>query len=298
MEGLFIFLGIFIFLGFKKIRPTERGIVERFGKYKRTCEQGLRWTIPFIDKMTKVNITEIRLDVSKQQVITKDNLNLSIDAVVYFKVDDVLKAIYKVNNYLTSIPSLAKTTLRAIIGEMNFIEVNAKRQTINSKIESELDNQTDEWGINILRVELQDVQPSDEVQDAMDKVVTAEREKEAKITRSLAEKESVRIEAEAKVIDAKAEKVAAIERATGKAEAVKLAADAKSKAIEMVNNSVEKTFKINAQKFKAMEVTENSLENNSKIILTEKGISPSLIINWSDDKVVPTPVKKVKVFKK
>lgn len=291
---LFASLGLFflILMGFRIVRPVERGIIERFGKYSRTAEQGLRWIIPFVDKMIKVNITEIRLDVPKQQVITKDNLNLSIDAVVYFKVRDVMKSIYNVNNYIGSIPSLAQTTLRSIIGELNFTEVNAKRQVINAKIETELDSQTEAWGIDILRVELQDVQPSAEVQNAMDQVVTAEREKEAKITQSLAEKEAVRIRAEAKIIDADAEKKSAIEKATGEAEAVRLGALAKAQAIEDVNNAVEKTFKANAQKYKSLEVTENSLTYNSKIILTEKGISPSIIVNEGDDKVIPVVSKK------
>lgn len=291
---IFIVPFILFLMGFRIIRPVEQGIVERFGKYSRTADQGLRWIIPFVDKMIKVNITEIRLDVPKQQVITKDNLNLSIDAVVYFKVRDVMKSIYNVNNYIGSIPSLAQTTLRSIIGELNFTEVNAKRQVINAKIETELDSQTEAWGIDILRVELQDVQPSNEVQNAMDQVVTAEREKEAKITQSLAEKEAVRIRAEAKIIDADAEKKAAIEKATGAAEAVKLAAQAKAEAIEDVNNAVEKTFKTNAQKYKSLEVTENSLTYNSKVILTEKGISPSIIVNEGEEKVVPVTSKKKK----
>jgi len=293
MENFLIYFGIGIFIfslfGFRIVRPVEKAIVERFGKFSRIAEAGLRWIFPFVDRMIRINITEIRLDVEKQQVITKDNLNLSIDAVVYFKVQDPLKAIYKVNNYFSSIPSLAQTTLRSIIGELNFVEVNAKRSVINSKIESELDTQTKNWGIDILRVELQDVAPSTDVQCAMDKVVTAEREKEAKITASEAEKESVRRVAESRVIEAEAEKRSKIERATGEAEAVKIRANAKAAAIEKINLIVEKTFLKNSQKFKSLEVAQNSLEKNSKIILTEKGISPSIIFSAenSDEKIVP-----------
>lgn len=285
MEGfifmLFVGLFVFVLIGFRVIRPVEKAIIERFGKYARTTEQGLRWVIPFVDRVYKVNITEIRLDIPKQLVITKDNLNLEIDAVVYFKVKDVLKSIYNVNSYITSIPSLAQTTLRSIIGELNFTEVNAKRQIINQKIEVELDSQTEAWGIDILRVELQDVQPSAEVQNAMDKVVTAEREKEAKITRAIAEKEASKQIAEATVIQAEADKTAEIIRANGE-----------SQAIEMVNTAVEKTFKENARKFKALEVTERSLMNNSKIVITESGINPSIIFNDSKETVVPAPHKK------
>ena len=273
VAGLLVLIGL---SGFRIVRPIEKNVVERFGKYSRTCEQGLRWIIPFVDRMIRINITEIRLDIPKQSVITKDNLNLEIDAVVYFSVKDVLKSIYNVNDYGDSIPSLAQTTLRSVIGELDFTEVNAQRQVINQKIEKELDAQTNSWGIDILRVELQDVKPSNEVQDAMDKVVTAEREKEAKITRAVAEKEASRQIADATVIQAEADKKSKIIRAEGQAE-----------SIEKVNNAVEKTFKDNARKFKALEVTEKSLINNTKIVLTEKGVSPSIIFNDRDDNIVP-----------
>lgn len=276
----YLVVGFFILIGFRVIRPIERGLVERFGKYVRTSEQGLRWIIPFVERMRKINITEIRLDIAKQSVITMDNLNLEIDAVVYFKVNDVSKAIYNVDDYAQSIPSLAQTTLRAIVGEMPFTEVNANRASINNKIEKELDSQTQAWGIDILRVELQDVSPSNDVQDAMDKVVTAEREKEATITQAAALKESAKEEAEAIIIAARAQKESAIERATGEAE-----------AIALVNNAVENTFKQRAQKYRELEVTENSLIDNAKIVITEKGISPSIIVNTEGNDVIPVERK-------
>jgi regulator of protease activity HflC (stomatin/prohibitin superfamily) len=270
-------------MGARVIRPVEVALVERLGKYRRTMEQGFRWIIPLIDKTVRVNITETRLDVPRQSVITKDNLNLEIDAVIYFRVKDPIKAIYSVNDYFSSIPSLGQTTLRSIIGELYFTEVNSQRQTINTKIEHELDIQTESWGIDILRVELQDVRPSSSVQQAMDNVVTAERDKEAAITRATAEKEAAKQVAEARVIAAQAEKQATIENAQGQATAVELAAAAKAKAVRDVNLAVEETFKANAQAFKALEVTEASLQDNAKIILTEKGISPSIIFDARKD---------------
>lgn len=278
-----IILFFFILFGIRIIRPVERGVVERLGKYRRTMDQGIHWIIPIIDRMRKINITEIRLDIMRQNVITKDNLNLGIDAVVYFKVKDVTKALYNVNNYWTSIPSLAQTTLRSIVGEMEFTEVNANRQMINTKIEKELDSQTDAWGIEILRVELQDVQPAREVQNAMDKVVTAEREKEAKITRAIAEKESSKQVAEAVIIKAK-----------GDATSVELAANAEANAIRAVNSAAEESFTPKAQQLKAWEVTQRTLTKNSKIIITEKGISPSLILNNADENIVPFESNKIK----
>lgn len=285
-----ILLILFILAGFRIIRPVEKGLVERFGKYQRTIEQGLRWVIPMVDRVIKVNVTEIRLDIARQQVITKDNLNLEIDGVVYFRVQDVQKAIYNVNDYFSSIPSLAQTTLRSTIGEMHFAEVNAQRQTINAKIENELDTQTQSWGIDVLRVELQDVRPSSEVQRAMDKVVTAEREKEAKITAAIAEKEASRQVAEATIIEAEADKTARIERAKGEAEAVRVAAIAKADAVRQVNNAIEETFKDKARSFKSLEVTEATLRDNTKFVLTEKGITPSIVINEAGENIIP--VKK------
>ena len=241
----------------------------------------------------RVNIAETQVDLMKQSVITKDNLNLNIDGVVYFKVQDPKKAIYNINNYSWAISSLAQTTLRSIVGEMDFVVVNAQRSTINGRIEQELDAQTNSWGIDILRVELQDIQPSMDVQVAMDKVVTAEREKEAQITRAVAEKESSKEVAEAIVIKAEADKQSAIKRAEGLAESRKIQAEAEAEAVIKVNNAVEGSFKGNAQKYKALQVTQESLVNNSKIVLTEKGISPSIIFSdgGSDGKVVPVRAK-------
>jgi regulator of protease activity HflC (stomatin/prohibitin superfamily) len=283
---------IFIFSGFRIIRPTQLGLIERFGKFNRIASQGLTWIIPFIDKIYKVNTTEINLDVYKQMVITKDNLNLEIDAMVYFRVVDPKKAIYEVNNFMSAIPSLAQTTLRSIIGEMPFVEVNAQRQAINLKIEQELDNQTKTWGIDVLRVELQDVQPSLSVQQAMDKVVTAEREREAKVTASTAEKEASRELAEAEVIKAEADKRSKIERAEGDARSTILRAEAEAKAIKLVNEAAEASFLDNAKAYKAMEVTENSLKHNTKVILTEKGISSSIILNAGKEEIVPVNQNK------
>lgn len=283
---LIIFL-IFMFFGFRVVRPIEVRLVERFGKYQRTLPQGLRWIIPFIDRSISVPMTEIRQDVPKQSVITKDNLNLQIDAVVYYRIKEPMKAKYNIDSFYSAIPSLAQTTLRSIIGELHFVEVNAQRHTINQRIEAELDTQTEQWGIDILRVELQDVHPSGAVQQAMDKVVTAEREKEAKITAATADKEAIRQQAESMVIDAEATKRSLIERATGRAESVRLEAHAKADAIKRVNDAVEESFKENSQKFKALEVTQESLMNNTKVVLTEKGINPTIVLNDSGDNIIP-----------
>ncbi len=260
-----IVIGIVLiaFLGIKIIRPIEQGLIETFGKYSKTATQGFNWICPVIQKMIKVNTTEIRVDVDPQNIITKDKLNAEVDAVVYFKIKEINKAIYKVNNFSTSVPSLARTTLRAIIGKMSLADANEKRNEINIAVERELDKQTDAWGIDIIRVELQKIEPPEDVQNAMNEVVKAENEKIAAKDRAIAME-----------TEADGERMATIKVAEGNKQSSILEAEGKSKAFDLVN----KSFVENAQILKKLEVTQASLEKNSKVILTEKGINPTLLI--------------------
>ena len=256
-------VGLIGISGIKIIRPTEKGLVETLGKFSKIAEQGFNWVFPGIQRMTKVNITERRVDVPPQNIITKDKLNAEVDAVVYYKVQEVNKAIYNVNDFKTSVPSLARTTLRAVIGKMTLADANENRDKINVDVENELDRQTNEWGISIIRVELQRIEPPQDVQDAMNMVVKAENEKIAAIDTATA------LETEA---DGK--RRATIKVAEGNKQVSILEAEGKAKAFTLI----EESFKDNAKLLKQLEVTENSLKNNSKIILTDKGISPQLLI--------------------
>ena len=139
------FLLILFSLGIRIIRPIEKGLIERLGKYKKTAEQGFHWIIPVIDKLVKVNVTENMVDVEPQRIITQDDLNATVDAVVYFRVTEPKKAIYNAENYRRQITSLARTTLRDIIGKMTLTEANSKRDTLNGILEKELDKQTAAW---------------------------------------------------------------------------------------------------------------------------------------------------------
>jgi len=254
---------LFFVSGVRIVRPVERGLIETLGKYKKTGEQGFHWIIPLIQKMVRVNMTEIRVDVEPQKIITQDKLNATVDAVVYYKIKDPTKAIYEVNNFAGSVPSLARTTLRAIVGKMSLADANEKRDVINQKVESELDRQTDAWGIEIIRVELQKIEPPEDVQEAMNEVVKAENEK-------IAAKDF------ATAVETKAdgERRASIKRAEGSRQASILEAEGKAKAFKLIDES----FKGNAQLDKKLEVTRDSLQNNAKVILTDKGITPQLII--------------------
>lgn len=258
-----IFLGLFGLSGIRIVRSTEEGLIETLGKFSRNANAGFNWIIPIIQSMTVVNITEIRVDVEPQMIITKDKLNATVDAVVYYKIQDVKKAVYKVNNYSRSVPSLARTTLRAVVGKMTLADANEKRNEINEAVEKELDKQTDAWGIDIIRVELQKIEPPQDVQDAMNMVVKAENEKIAAVDTATA------LETESD-----GRKRAAIKVAEGNRQAAILEAEGNAKAFELIN----KSFTGNSKLLKQLEVTENSLKNNSKIILTEKGITPQLLI--------------------
>ena len=130
------------FAGIRIVRPRQKGLIERLGKYRKTAGQGFHWIIPLIDRMVKVDITENMVDVEPQKIITKDDLNATVDAVVYFRVIDPMKAIYAAQNYRAQIASLARTTLRDIIGKMTLTEANSKRDTLNGILEVELDKQT------------------------------------------------------------------------------------------------------------------------------------------------------------
>lgn len=257
MVYLLLLSGLVIFaMGVKIIRPVEVGIIEFLGKYSKTAVAGFNWVVPFISKIYFINITELRVDIEPQSIITKDKLNAIVDGVVYYKVEQAEKAIYNVNNYATSVPSLAKTTLRAVIGKMTLTEANENRDQINLEVEKILSKEVSKWGIRVVRVELQRIEPPDDVQDAMNKVVKAENEKIAALDQATA-------------IETKAdgERRAEIKKAEGIAAAIRLKADADGDAIKIVNVAAEEYFIGNAVLLKKLETVAEALKNNTKIIV-------------------------------
>ena len=258
---------IILFAGFKTVRPIERGVIERFGKYQRTKEAGLTWIIPMVDRMYKVNITEQMVDVLPQQVITKDKLNAEVDAVVYYLIKDVKASIYNVDDHRAQLTSLARTTLRAVIGNMTLTDANEKRSDINSRVETVLDKETNSYGVEVLRVEIQKIEPPTDVQDAMNKVVKAEQEKIA--ARDMATATETRADGDKRAEIKKAEgiKRGLVLSAEGEAEAIKAVADANATKIKVVNEAAQKYFVGNAQILKKIEAVEVSLKDNAKIIV-------------------------------
>ena len=252
-----VLIGLFIFAsGVKILRPVEVGIIEFLGRYSKTASAGFNWIIPFLSKMYRINITERRVDIDPQSIITKDKLNAIVDGVVYYRVEEAQKAIYNVNDFESSVPSLAKTTLRAVIGKMTLTEANENRDQINEEVEKILSKEVTKWGIDVVRVELQRIEPPDDVQDAMNKVVKAENEKIAALDLATA-------------IETKAdgERRAEIKKAEGIAAAIRLKADADGDAIKTVNVAAEEYFIGNAQLLKRLEIVAESLKDNTKIIV-------------------------------
>ena len=175
-------LVVFFFIsGVRIIRPTHRGLIERFGKYHRFAPPGFHWIIPGVDRMIQINITEQMVNAEPQEIITNDNLNARVDAQVYFKVkndeDSVKNSQYNVNNYQYQIVNLARTTLRNIIGTLTLKSANSERDKINNALLETLARETQHWGIEIVRTELKEIDPPKDVQETMNKVVKAENEK-------------------------------------------------------------------------------------------------------------------------
>ncbi|MBT5856685.1 SPFH/Band 7/PHB domain protein [bacterium] len=251
-------IGIILFIGsgVRIVRPVDVGIVEFLGRFSKKANPGFNWIFPGLHKMYKINITERRVDIEPQSIITKDKLNAEVDGVVYYRVSDAQKALYNVNNFALSVPSLAKTTLRAVIGKMTLTEANENRDTINQEVENVLDKEVNSWGINVVRVELQRIEPPEDVQIAMNQVVKAENEKIAALDLATA-------------IETKAdgERRAEIKKAEGIAMAIKLKAEADGEAIKVVNDAAEKHFVGNAQLLKKLETVSEALKENAKVIV-------------------------------
>jgi regulator of protease activity HflC (stomatin/prohibitin superfamily) len=261
---VYIAIAIFLFLASVRIvRPTHKMLIETLGKYSRTAEQGLNLIIPIIQRSKYVNMTEQMVDVPEQTVQTSDKLNTKVDAMVYFKIKDAKASQYNVDDHKEQLTSLARTTLRAVMGKLSLTQCIQERQKINDAVEKVLEKETDAYGVTVLRVEVQRIEPPKDVQNAMNEVVKAEQKK-------IAAKDF----ATAKETEADGQRMADIKIAEGKKQASILEAEGKEKAFNLIKAS----FTGNAQKLKRLEVTENSLKNNSKIVLTEKGINPQLLI--------------------
>jgi regulator of protease activity HflC (stomatin/prohibitin superfamily) len=267
---------VLFFAGIRIVRPTHRGLIERLGKYSRLANPGFHWVIPMIEVMYQVNVTEQMIDAEPQEIITNDNLNARVDAQVYFKVkadeQSVKNCQYNVNRYQYQIVNLARTTLRNIIGTLTLKSANSERGKINTELHTILTEETTDWGLEIVRTELKEIDPPKDVQETMNKVVKAENEKIAAIDFATATETA-----------ADGQKRAEIKKAEGIKQAKILEAEGEAQAIQFVNDAANKYFVGNAQLLRKLEAVEKSLKDNAKIVVP----SNTELVN-----VIVLPLKK------
>jgi regulator of protease activity HflC (stomatin/prohibitin superfamily) len=219
LVALSVFLLVFAVASVRIVRPFEKGIVERLGRFNRTAESGLIILLPFFETMRKVDVREMVVDVPPQEVITKDNVLVTVDAVIYYEVTDPYNFSYNIADYWMAIIKLAQTNLRNVIGDMQLDESLVSRDVINTKLRQVLDDATGKWGARVTRVEIQRIEPPTDVTEAMHRQMKAERNRRAAILEAEGEKQAA-------ILRSEGEKQSALLRAEGEANAIKAVAEA------------------------------------------------------------------------
>lgn len=242
-SGIIIFVAFIVFKAIIIVTERENVIVERLGKYQRTLTPGIYFLIPFIDSAAyKQEMREQVIDIPSQSVITKDNIQVEIDGLLYLKVMDPKKTSYGIGNYLAATNNLAQTTMRSEVGKITLGAIFSERDEVNAKIISEIDKASDPWGVKVLRYEIKDISPSRHVVDTLEKQMEAEREKRAEITRATAEKEKLinvsEGERQRAINVSEGEKQKRINEAKGKAEGIKLIAESTAKSLILVGDAI------------------------------------------------------------
>ncbi len=234
-----VLLGVVLFRIFRVIRPFETGLVERLGKFNRQASPGLNIVVPGLERIIIVDMREQVIDVPPQEVITKDNVTITVDAVIYYEPTDPKKLVYNVGDFIQAATKLAQTNLRNVVGDLELDAALTSRETINTQLKLILDEATDKWGTRVVRVEIQRVDPPQDVQDAMNKVMKAERDRRAAVTEAEGEKRAA-------ILSAEGRKESQVLDANGEAEALKQVADAqkyeKIAIAEGEADAIEKVF--------------------------------------------------------
>ncbi|HNY82975.1 MAG TPA: SPFH domain-containing protein, partial [Thermotogota bacterium] len=214
-----ILVMVFAGTGIRIVRPFQKGLVERLGKYNRIADSGIHFIIPFFERMTMVDMREQVIDVPPQEVITKDNVVVAVDAVIYYMITDAYQVIYNVAFFQVAAIKLAQTNLRNVIGELELDQTLTSREMINAKLREVLDDATDKWGVKVTRVEIKKIDPPQDIMDAMSRQMKAERTKRAAILEADGIKQS-------EILRAEGSRQAKILEAEGQAESIKLVAEA------------------------------------------------------------------------
>ena len=267
---------VFVTRALRIVPHQHAWIVERLGKYDRTLGPGLNFVIPFVDRVAyKHSLKEIPLDVPSQVCITKDNTQLTVDGVLYFQVTDPMRASYGSSNYISAITQLAQTTLRSVIGRLELDKTFEERDFINSSVVASLDEAALNWGVKVLRYEIKDLTPPNEILRSMQAQITAEREKRARIAESEGRKqEQINLatgERESFIQRSEGERQAEVNRAMGEAAAIQAVADATARAIERIGGAIRQPGGMEAVNLQVAEKFVDALrtmarENNTMIV--------------------------------
>jgi len=272
---VFIIALVAILKSFRIVNQYEKGLIVRLGRYHSTADSGIVFLMPFIDSLITVDMRERVIEVQPQKVITKDNVLVTVDAVIYYKVIDPVKAEFEVANFNYAATTLAQTNLRNLIGDKTLDETLTARDTVNASLRSILDEATNPWGVKVAKVELQKIDPPPEIVEAMSKQMRAEREKRASI------------------LEAEGSRQSDILKAEGQAQARLLNADAEAKSVKMVADAAEKSFTGRAQELRRLEVAEKVFSGaSSKFILPTNGNLVSVLnLDGQANNIVPVSKK-------
>jgi len=253
------------------LRPYERGIQETLGRYSRFVMPGLGFQIPIVHLIRVRDIREHTMDIQPQSVITKDNVEIQVDGIMWVRPtpdeEAIKRTFYNIDNWKRAVIQLAMTNLRQEFGDLTLDESLVAREKIASNLQSALNRFAEEWGLSVSKVEIRLIDPPEDIKRAMHKQKTAEQERRA-----------MRLLATGEFEAAEQQKLATIQRAEGEREAVIKVAEGKAQAIKLVNEAAERYFRGNAQMLKQIEMTEASLKDNAKIVITAQGISPTLLL--------------------
>jgi len=253
---IILVVAILLSMGIKRVNQYERGLVERWNAYEKTVNPGLRYIVPFVQRIYRVNMREQVIDVPPQEIITEDNVVVTIDAVVYYQITDPVKALYEIEDFELAIVKLAQTTLRNIVGEMSLDTCLTSREKINVELRKVLDEATDKWGTKVNRIEVQRIDPPSDIQTAMHKQKTAEQERRQLRLLATGRKEAALQDREGTIL-----------RAQGDAKAIELVATAQAEAVKVVSQAANQYFLENAQLNKKLDVVRDTFAQQTKIIV-------------------------------
>lgn len=256
------------------VKQYEKGLVIRLGRYSHTADAGVVFLLPFVDQLIRVDMREQVINVLPQQVITQDNVGVTVDAVIYYKVVDPVKAEFEIQDFDLAATTLAQTNLRNLIGDKQLDETLTARDHINASLRQVLDEATNPWGVKVTKVELQKIDPPADISTAMSKQMKAEREKRAAI------------------LEAQGVREAEILRAQGEAQARLLRAEAEAKSIEMVSQAAELNFTDRARELKKLEVAQVVLSGDKTKFIIPSGAEIINVLGLEDNGRTVLPVKR------